>query len=420
MGKRAKCVRRNCNKKVIKKSGTRRLCSEHFALFQSNQDRYYTIAQPEEQPQRVCAHCKKTINNKKNKKYCSTECSYHAQRIIDDDFVTLLNNHTWFQTVTMMLRRSPWGIASVSGPKGIVSLIQSCAEVARFQRSFATTAMDSKTGEIVKRLTPRMSVQLGHRYPAAAGGGNYRRALTKTPALINRKLQARVYGPVSPWGERHFGKIIQLEEEKRPLKTRLLRQLAQQYPAQELIAILKRAEPALQYAGKSSDKPLPAEPLLHMLVHELSQYGPKTCLLGLRDVLLRTPSIPGGWREILAVACFIALQTQDADGLLEELAVSPFRRTFPLRLNHGQREEDELNHGYTQQRYFLYGSFICDILSKAEKAIQRCFGITMFTEPQKMNVIYRSMFHVVPDEFSLPPLELVLQSDPRHPAKHTD
>lgn len=398
-----------CGKPAVKKALPRYLCRVHFAAFLARLDK-----KPEsEQTVRYCAgeKCNNIIWNPGSSKYCSPECSYLGKRVFDDDFITLINNHPWIETVTMMIKRNPYGLASVSGLAGIASLLQACAEIARFQYYTTENIAAPKTGVTTPRKVPLRPVQLGHRYPTTAGGSNYRKGLTKTPVLINQKLKAQIHEPVTAWGKTYFGDSIRIKGPARPLRGRLIRHLRAQYPAETVIARLSKVRPAFEYARTLPDKTLPAAPMMAMLLHELQHYGPKGSLGGLSQVLMFYPAIPGCWGEVLAVAGFIALQTQDADGLLEALAF----RHYPLRPRTIHPEEERLNQGQPYRRYFLEGTYIYDILQRAQHAIYRCFRFDMIAQPDKMVACYQRMFHKPPEAFTLPLLGLIATDDPHHP-----
>jgi len=292
----------------------------------------------------------------------------------------------------------------------LAALLEAAVDVEYFQRGEAVQTTGKKWR---LKLKPKMPVQLGHRYPASEGGSNARHALALTPTLINKKLNARVFGPVTEWGEKYFGENIRIKGKVIPCKGGLLRQILTVSNQTQVTRVLRGSTMKISRRQKSTKTELPAHPLMQMLLHELLKHGPKDCLYGLKDILC---CLPVGYNEIIAIACFIALQTQDVDSLLKTLAIHRLFRSHrgisPLII---QQSAVAMNLQTEDSHRALYGTYVYDVLSKARKAIRRCFGIDFVKDPDKMVKIYQRMFTRPPADFTLSPLVLLHRRDPRHP-----
>lgn len=399
------------------------LCKKHYQEYAERKCLVYLSPPlPESIPLSPCARTSCPNLAPPDKKYCGDQCSRLARRIIDDDDIVWLNDSSWMESTQAMIKRHPLQFASLrcgdtDQPDRelmtLTALLEAAVDAEYFQRGEPVQTTGKKSPKWRLKLKPRMPVQLGHRYPASEGGSNARHALTLTPTLINKKLNARVFGPVTEWGEKYFGESIRIQGKVILCKGGLLRQILTVSDKTQVTRVLRGSATKIARRQKSTKTELPVHPLMQMLLYELLEHGPKDCLYGLNDIWSR---LPAGYDEIIAIACFIALQTQDADSLLKTLATHRGFRSHkglsPLLLLQSAEVMDQQSDG---SHHVLYGTYAYDVLSKARKAIRRCFGIDYVKEPDKMVKIYQRMFTISRADFTLSPLVLLHRKDQRHP-----
>jgi len=399
------------------------LCKTHYRKYvERKRLEYLSPPLPKTQPLSRCVRQSCTNLAPPGKQYCNNECARLARRIIDDDGIMWLNASSWMRSTEAMVKRHPLQFASLQCGDNdqpdrelmiLAALLEAAADVEYFQRGEGMQTTGKKSKKWRFTLKPQMPVQLGHRYPASEGGSNARNALTLTPTLINKKLNARVFGPVTEWGKKHFGESIRIQGKVIPCKGGLLRQILTVSNQTQVTRVLHGSATKIARRHKSTKTELPAHPLMQMLLHELLKHGPKDCLYGLAEV---QPYLPDGYDEIIAAACFIAIQTQDADSLLKILAIHRLFRSHrgisPLIL---QQSAVVMDQQTEDSHHIIYGTYVYDVLSKARKAIRRCFGIDFVKDPDKMVKIYQRMFTRPPADFTLTPLVLLHRKDPRHP-----
>lgn len=156
-----------------------RLCTRHYEGMIAN------IKRREEKLRAVCDYCGKSISQSRNHKFCSVICRNRARRIIDDNDIVNLNNHSWWISLESMLKTNPKGLGSISGLNDICEILGLYFIKSKYQQPynmFNGVYLTDEFGERIKRFIHWFPLELSHRYPNSKGGANTAKNILISPA----------------------------------------------------------------------------------------------------------------------------------------------------------------------------------------------------------------------------------------------
>lgn len=407
----ATCSRERCNRPLyrILENRTLRLCQHHYEKRLQNQAKKQLPPEP-----RHCLYCGNEIQNPRNKSFCNHECHASALRIINDPYAVAVLKHSWWRNTESLIRRSSIGLDSVPDPStDIPGLIRLHALKAHYQNSFNTVdgewLTDAVTHLPVVKLKSSIEVQLCHRYPNAQGGANTPLNFVIAPPYTNLPLQSRC--PPHNADERLNG--IRVDSTGKPLEGSLISALKARYGADHTRQIMQKINaPRASKLKAYPHRPPDFAPLYRILVMECRRLGFRHLASQLDTLFKRCADALGLHLELLASAFFIALQTQDADGLIttmEQLTLDESSRLVeqPADLNIRNRN--------LRLPLAIYeGSPVYTLLCAAKTVLQKYLKVDIFETIQtRFLVLYNKTFYQ-PPVMGYSPLECVLLDNPRH------
>lgn len=312
------CKRDNCSTTMGNSIGERkyRLCSKHYNGMIARR------IKREEKKNTICGYCGSSIALSRNNKFCSTNCRVKATRIIDDDNIVALHNHSWWISLEAMLKANPVGLGSITVLNDICEMMGLYFIKSNYQRPYNMIDGEFLTdeyGERIKRFIPWIPLELSHRYPNSKGGANTTKNILIAPGLINRMVKDNL--PKYETGNPYNG--VKAQGGSYKISKTLLKALVENFGRTEVkdaLWIVKRVPFADITRAKNLNFYITLQPLLGLLLAELHR-------LNLVDLRTAVKTIATSTRicnslidaELLAVSCFHALLTGDKDRFLDEL-----------------------------------------------------------------------------------------------------
>lgn len=247
-------------------------------------------------------------------------------RIINDDHVVLVTAHLCWDNTEKALQRSPHGLASVEGLKGIMDLVQLYRRRELLQLPYNET--DGNQCAVFPAVVA-MKLELCHQIACSLSGSNSPNNIIIGPKNINRRLHHSLWLPASSWSKKLFGrcfcpkkgsKLVQQTAEGAKLVS-LLTALKAEYQENDIIwALSSWSPPGADDAQKIRPFRLPPLPLGMLLRDELLRLK-KRIFIAIRTrfqcIEIHYGGLLGYYTEVIAIAIFIALQTADNEGLLK-------------------------------------------------------------------------------------------------------
>lgn len=368
---------------------------------------------------RCCAHCGSIIQNPRNKDYCSNTCRLKAKRIIDNDKVAENVKHGFWIKVQKMIKGSRDGLDSVAGPDSIRDIVNLYSRLAWFQRSYNAVndvlLIDSKTGLPVDKLKADLELQLGHIYPKNQGGRNDSCCFILSLKVINKAIGGCIFEPNSEWArEIFFSEKLINTIQKEKMTGDLLKALVLKFGKVEVEEMIVSLSLPVFDKSTTRNYRLVKKPLLDMMLKEFTRLNMGYLARALRHFLFIHNDKLDNYDEVIALASNIAMQTQDAHGLLN--AIRCYRSDLGSRSGKNILErtsgyiDDE---GYMRDIY--EGSQLYDILERTRQAIKTILKVDALLRPQDMERLYKSLFSIAPDDFILPQLPMVAKGSVFHP-----
>ncbi|EMX6282453.1 hypothetical protein AAHD08_000487 [Providencia rettgeri] len=180
MKKLVKCKRNDCQNRVldIPEARCAYLCATHYSTRLRNQQNRLLKATQN------CARqgCDKTLLGTHNQKFCSNECRHLASRLINDEVIFRIINHSYWRNVERFIKRNPKGLASINHLNDIADMVLLYVRKAEYQKSYVHYDENEK-GHV---LTPFMDLAVCHRYPNSEGGMNTLANTLVGPGKVNR------------------------------------------------------------------------------------------------------------------------------------------------------------------------------------------------------------------------------------------
>lgn len=293
-----------------------RLCPQHY-------DRMIArVIMREEKKTAICGYCGISIALSRNSKFCSANCRIKATRIIDDDDIVSLHNHSWWISLEAMLKANPVGLGSITGINDISEMIGLYFMKSHYQHPYNMINGEFVTdeyGERIKRFIQGFPLDLSHRYPNSKGGANNAKNILICPGLINRMVKDNI--PLYEEGNPYNGFKAQGGTHK-IIKT-LLKALVEKFgrtTVKEALWCVKKMPFADITRPKNLILNTTSQPLTVLLLEELNRLN----LGKLRAAVKASSESPRICTdfldaELLAASCFHALLTGDKDGFLDEL-----------------------------------------------------------------------------------------------------
>lgn len=407
----ALCKLAGCNRPLyrIPENTVWRLCQQHYGSRLLKQ-------QKKSQPPDTlhCKFCGKVITRLRNSTYCSRNCADADRRVIDDAHTVKVLNHSWWRNIETLFRHNPFGLDSAPSPlTDIPGLWKLYALKAACQQSFNVIEgewlIDPDTHQPVEKLTASIRLELCHRSPNARGGANTPCNFVIAPGFTNRPLQSRQ--PPHNANARFNG--IQAGTGGQPMTQSLITELKTRYGEDDVRAMMQKIKPS--FAGKLKAYPhrKPGYATLYsILVLECKRLG-FTCLGSQLDKLYRLSADALGLHlESLASAFFIALQTQDADGLIE--TTEQLDLNVSCRMTEKPADLNMLNRNLRLPLPVYEGSPVHTLLCTANAVLRRYLKVDIFESVQTHFLkLYNSAFYQ-PPVLAYSPLELVPLSSPHH------
>nr|WP_314508567.1 hypothetical protein [uncultured Pantoea sp.] len=276
----------------------------------------------EEKKTATCGYCGISIALSRNSKFCSANCRIKATRIIDDDDIVTLHNHSWWLSFQAMLKANPLGLGSITGLNDICEMMGLYFMKSHCQHPYNMINGEFVTdehGERIKRYIHGFPLELSHRYPNSKGGSNTAKNILIAPALINRIVKDNVpfYEEGNPYnGVKAHGGTYKIS------KT-LLKALVEKFGRTAVKKALWYVK-TIPFADITRPKRLmlnvTSQPLSGLLLSELSRLNLGELRAAVKAIS-ESPRICTDFRdaEFLAASCFHALLTGDKDGFLDEL-----------------------------------------------------------------------------------------------------
>lgn len=407
----AVCKLEGCNRPLyrITENAVWRLCQEHY-------ERRLQKQQKKLQPPDTlfCKFCGKVITRPRNSTYCDRNCADADRRVIDDTHTVKVLSHSWWRNIETLFRHNPFGLDSALSPlSDMPGLWKLYGLKAAYQQSFNVIGgewlIDPDTNQPMEKLTASIRLELCHRYPNARGGANIPRNIVIAPGFTNRPLQSRQ--PPQNSNARFNG--IQAGADGSPMTKSLITELKTRYGEDDVRVMMQKIKPS--FAGKLKAYPhrKPGYATLYsILVLECKRLG-FTCLGTQLDTLYRLSADALGLHlESLASAFFIALQTQDADGLIdttEQLVLDA-----SCRITEKPADLNMLARNLRLPLPVYEGSPVHTLLCAANVVLQKYLKVDIFESVQTHFLkLYNSAFYQ-PPVLAYSPLELVPLSSPHH------
>lgn len=312
------CKRDNCNSVMGNSYGERkyRLCPKHYNGMVAR------IIIREEKKTATCNYCGISIALSRNIKFCSANCRIKATRIIDDDDIVGLHNHSWWISLEAMLKANPLGLGSITGLNDICEMIGLYFIKSHYQRPYNMINGEFVTdeyGKRIKRFIPGFPLELSHRYPNSKGGANTANNILIAPGLINRMVKDNV--PFYEEGHPYNG--VKAHGDTYKISKTLLKALVEKFgrtAVKEALWCVKKVPFADINWPKNLTLNVTSQPLSGLLLAELSR-------LNLGELRAAVKAVSESTRictdfldtELLAASCFHALLTGDKDGFLDDL-----------------------------------------------------------------------------------------------------
>lgn len=312
------CKRDNCNSVMGRSDDERkhRLCPKHFY------GKIDKIKKREEKSTATCDYCDISIAQSRNNKFCSVNCRNRARRIIDDNDIVILHNHSWWISLEAMLKANPVGLGSITGLNDICEMMGLYFMKSHYQHPYNMINGDfviDEHGERIKRYIHGFPLELSHRYPNSKGGANTAKNILIAPGLINRMVKDNV--PFYEEGNPYNG--VKAHGSNYKISKTLLKALVEKFgktAVKEALWSVKRMPFADISRPKNLTLNVTSQPLSGLLLAELSR-------LNLGELRAAVKAISESSRictdfldaEFLAASCFHALLTGDKDGFLDEL-----------------------------------------------------------------------------------------------------
>ncbi|EGW7508467.1 hypothetical protein JGW18_000314 [Salmonella enterica] len=368
---------------------------------------------------RCCAHCGCIIQNPRNKDYCSNECRLKARRIIDNDKVAENVTHGFWLKVQKMIKDSRDGLDSISGLCSIRDIVNLYSRLAWFQRSYNAVndvlLINNKTGLPADKLQADLELQLGHLYPKNLGGRNDSCCFILSIKVINKAIGGCVFEPGSEWARKIFfsEKLISATQGQK-MSGDLLKALVLKFGKNEVEEmIVSLSLPVFDKSTVRNYRQFET-PLLDMMLKEFTRLNMGYLARTLQRFLFFHADKFGHYDEVIALACNIAMQTQDTHGLLN--AIRCYRSDLGSRSGKNILERTS---GYIDDegnmRDIYEGSQLYDILERTRQAIKTILKVDALLRPQDMERLYKSLFSVTPDKFTLPQLPMIAKGSAFHP-----
>ncbi|MNB77842.1 hypothetical protein D3C81_194360 [compost metagenome] len=407
----AMCKLDGCNRPLYRIPGNARwrLCQEHYEARLLKQQKKQQPPEP-----LYCKNCGHEITNPRNTTYCCRECADTHRRIIDDAHTVSVLSHSWWGKIETLFQRSPFGPDSAPSPlTDIPGLWKLHALKASYQKSFNVIEgewlIDPATNRPVEKLTASIRLELCHRYPNARGGANTPRNIVLAPGFTNRPLQSR--RPPQNTDERF--NAVQAGTGSYPMTQSLIAELKARYGEESVCLMMQKIKPSFSGRLKAYSHRKPGyATLFSIMVLECKRLG--FASLGTQlDTLYRLAADALGLHlESLASAFFIALQTQDADGLMattERLVLDE-----RCRLTEKPADLNLLNRNLRLPLYIYEGSPVHTLLFTADTVLQKYLHVDIFESIQtRFLKLYNSAFYQ-PPVLAYSPLEFVPLSSPHH------
>ena len=312
------CKRDNCNA-VMGSSDEEvkyRLCSRHHSGMLAK------IKKREKKATAICEYCGISIAQSRNNKFCNFNCRNRARRIIDDDDIVNLNNHSWWISLESMLKANPQGLGSISNMNDICEMMGLYFTKSNLQQPYNMINGEFVTdeyGERIKRFIHWFPLELSHRYPNSKGGANTAKNILIAPSLINRMIKDCL--PLYQEGNPYNG--IKAHGSAFSISKTLLKALVEKFgktTVKEALWCVKKMPFADINRPKNLTIKTTSQPLIGLLLGELSR-------LNLGELRAAVKAISESSRicsdflsaELIAASCFHALLKGDEDGFLDEL-----------------------------------------------------------------------------------------------------
>lgn len=374
---------------------------------------------------RICQllGCGRIIQSSRNSDFCCNQCRFRFRRIIDDDDVVHKVKHSSWRKAQKMIQDSRDGDESFNDLWGIKKIIDLYARAARFQKGYNTIdgkrLIDKKTGNPQTKLTALIEIQLGHLYPKKYGGRSDPNCIVLSLKLVNKMIGSKTFKPSSKWAVRFFSPERLANEEKgKKMKGELLRTLVEKFgkePVAEMVHSLKLSE---HNPLEIREYHPVQKPLLTLMMSEFARLDMGYIAHSLRHFLHMKADMLGDYDEVIALACNIAIQTQDTHGLLDAI-----RRYDSALGSRSGKNIVERTSGYVGDdgivRDICEGSQLYDILERTRQAIKQILKVDALLRPKDMESLYKSMFSVPPEDFKLQQLPMVARGSAFHP-EHPD
>ena len=293
-----------------------RLCQRHYYGMVDK------IKKREAKKKTTCDYCSISIAQSRNNKFCSVHCRNRARRIIDDDDIIALNNHSWWISLESMLKSNPKGLASISGLNDICEMMGLYFIKSNYQQPynmFNGVFVTNEYGERIKRFIHWFPLELSHRYPNSKGGENTTKNILIAPSLINRMIKDNIpfYKEGSPYnGIKAHGDAFKIS------KT-LLKALVEKFgnaQVKEALWCVKKMPFADITRPKNLILSTTSQPLTVLLLAELGRLHLSELRAAMKAIS-ESPRICTDFldAELIAASCFHALLTGDKDGFLDGL-----------------------------------------------------------------------------------------------------
>lgn len=312
------CKRNNCKSSVGNLPAERglRLCPEHY------QGKLSNAAKRAMRWRLTCQYppCGISLSDTRNNRYCCNEHRNKARRLIDDDAIVKLVQHSYWVNVESLLKNNPLGLGSINSPDDIADLIQLYQRKATHQKAYNTIngrRVTDSYGVPVKRLIPWMELELCHIYPNSKEGSNTLKNIIIAPAMINRMMKDSI--PVSISGDTFSG--IKAVGVSLPVKSTLLKALTEQYGQVEVQQALSPVK-HVTFVDHCVSRRLfgtnvyAYPPLLKLLKEETLRLGLWQLRESINHIENNYSLSAGPANELFAVAAFHAMLNGDADHLL--------------------------------------------------------------------------------------------------------
>lgn len=409
----ALCRREGCNRPLyrIPENKSLHLCREHY------EQRLLNLQKKQQQSPAIrhCKHCGKEIINPRNTTYCDQLCAGEARRAFSRSipgFNAL--SHSYWKNITGLFQRSPVGLDSAINPlDDIPALWRLYALKGHYQQSFNTLdgewLIDPKTRLPVEKLVASITLELCHRYPNKQGGANTTRNIVIAPGFTNRPLQSRC--PPLNADERFNG--IQASTTGGPLKQSLMAELLARYGHEPVRLMMQQIKPAFARKLQAYPHRKPGYAALYsILVLECKRLGFKHLVNQLNALYKLTADALGLHLEALASAFFIALQTQDAEGLMATAEALTLDETCRMI----EKPVDLLmRHRNLRLPLPVYeGSPVHTLLVTAGTVLLKYLRVDIFEAIQtRFLKLYNGTFYK-PPVLAYSPLRVIQQSSPEH------